>query len=304
MPAARPPLTGAGRAATIGAMTTSTASLSEYLDIRDGLVSFTGAGGKSAAIDLLAGRASTLPPKGARVLVTSSGMTQDPRFRAGSARRFSGRVLLESRWAIWDAEGPADRAELLAQLESRIALGDPVFLASAENHESRRLRGVPASALAALRALCDLILVECGSARGLPLPAAGPDGAAAPGSDCIVAVVGLEALGRPSGPAVTPDPSRFRKLTGCAPGDTIEPRHIAALAASPEGLFRGRDSKCRAILALNKADLLAAPQAPGAAVPDLAALGRIVLEISSALPPGIEVIACSFAQDRIYAVGR
>lgn len=269
-----------------------TARVSDWLDLRSGLVSFTGAGGKSAAIDLVAGRAMAASGGRARVLVTSTGMVRDPRFAGGAARRFAGRVLLEPRWAIRDALGDAERGELIAQLESRIAMGDPVFLASAENRESRRLRGVPASALADLRASCDLLLVECGAARGLPLPAAGTDGAAAPGSDCIVGVVGLDALGRPCGPETAPDAARLR-AAGCAPGDTIEPRQIAALAASPEGLFRGRPAGCRAVLALNKADLL-----PEAEIPAL------LREISAALPPDIEVIACSFALDLIYARAR
>ncbi len=264
--------------------------LSEYLEIDRGLISFTGAGGKSAAMDLVAGRAMAASGGRARVLATASGMTRDPRFAPGAARRFAGRVLLEPRWAIWDAERPGDRAELIAQLESRIAMGDPVFLASAENHESRRLRGVPASALADLRALCDLVLVECGSARGLPLAAPAPDGGVAPGSDLAVGVVGLDALGRPCGPGISPDAARLQAITGCAPGAPILPAHIAALAVSPDGLFRGRPAGRRAILALNKADLLPETEIPG-----------LVRVISAALPPDIEVIACSFAMDLIFA---
>ena len=103
--------------------------------------------------------------------------------------------------------------------------------------------------------------MEADGSRRLPVKAPAPhEPALPPGPLLVVGVIGLGCLGRPMDGATVHRPELFARITGCAPGEAIGWAHLAALAAHPEGLFKGAPGP-RALL-LNQADL-GGPPPPG-----------------------------------------
>ena len=75
-------------------------------------------------------------------------------------------------------------------------------------------------------------------------------------TDLVLGLVGLDCLGKPMDETTVHRSELFAAVTGCRPGETIRPDHIAALARSGEGLFKGTPHGALRVLVLNKADLL------------------------------------------------
>lgn len=102
----------------------------------------------------------------------------------------------------------------------------------------------------------DCLIVEADGAAGRPLKAPADHEPVIPSSaTVVVAVMGLEAVGRPltGGSAFRMD--RIRSVTGLEPGDTITPEAIVPLFLSGSGLFRGCPDGARRVVLLNKADI-------------------------------------------------
>jgi probable selenium-dependent hydroxylase accessory protein YqeC len=86
----------------------------------------------------------------------------------------------------------------------------------------------------------DYLLVEADGAAGHPVKAPGPHEPVIAGSATgVVAMMGLEAMGRPMGPETVFRLDEFRKLTGIEPGQRLTPAALVSLFLHPEGLFRG-----------------------------------------------------------------
>jgi len=238
------------------------------------VVAFVGAGGKTSALFALAAEAIREDAGGAprasghpRVIVTTTTRIADPRLEAG---RPPLKVILAPELAA--AEPPRGGAAALAEairggarnggLSRAEAQGDAVVVvasgeipADPESGAPAKLAGIRPPRCAELAALCDLLLVEADGSRGRPVKAPGEGEPAVPTlCDIIVGVVGLDCLGESLGEAIAHRPGIFGPLAGCAPGEAIRPRHVAALIRAPGGLFKGAPTAARKILLLNKAD--------------------------------------------------
>lgn len=209
------------------------------------IVAFVGAGGKTSAALALA---DALSASGARALFTSTTKLRDPERAAPEERSIAGRLYIEP-----DPASP----EGIATIERAKRDGYPLTLAADRLAESGKLQGYPPRAVEALAHGFDWTIVEADGARGLPIKAPRPGEPLVPDScGAVVAVIGLDCLGRALDGSLCLDVDSFSKASGCRRGERIGPRHIAALAASTHGCFSGCPSGARKILLLNKLDAM------------------------------------------------
>ncbi len=124
-----------------------------------------------------------------------------------------------------------------------------------KRHQRMKLKGFGSEEIEALRRSEGVLLVEADGSRGLPIKAPGPEEPVIPsGTDIVLGVVGLDALGSPVDEDHVFRPGRFAELTGLATGAPIDAAAVARLAAHPEGLFRGVSDCARRYIVLNKCD--------------------------------------------------
>ena len=104
----------------------------------------------------------------------------------------------------------------------------------------------------------DYLIIEADGAAGRPVKAPAAHEPVIPSSTTmVIAVIGLEAMGRPLDPEIVFRPGLFREITGLEDGETITPAALARVFQSPNGLFKGTPDAARRIAFLNKLDLLA-----------------------------------------------
>ena len=198
-----------------------------------GVVALVGAGGKTSALFRLAREAAD---RGRTVLATTTTHMLDPRLEGRDVR-----VRLQPGLEFPGPDDPEPAVPGVTFLASRAV-------------EAGKVKGVHPSRIPGLRARWDLVLVEADGSRRLPVKAPGPYEPALPdGPALVLGVIGLGCLGRPMDAATVHRPGIFARITGCAPGEPIGWTHLAALAAHPEGIFKGA-AGARALL-LNQADL-------------------------------------------------
>ena len=227
----------------------------------EGLVAFVGAGGKTS---LLLHLARELEAEGRAVLVTTTTHLADPGAEGASAALIVFRRDLEHPAGPEEPAGPEPRPGVTL-LVTRLA------------DEPGKLKGIHPSRVAALKRTWGLVLVEADGSRRLPIKAPASFEPAVPeGTDLVVGVVGLDALGRPMDERTVHRPERFAAVTGCAAGAPIGWDHVVALARHPEGLFKGAPG--RRVALLNKADEAPYIPSPG----QLAALGADLVLLSGA----------------------
>jgi len=107
----------------------------------------------------------------------------------------------------------------------------------------------------------DYLIIEADGAAGRPVKAPAAHEPVIPSSTTmVIAVIGLEAMGRPLGPEIVFRPGLFREITGLKDGETITPAALARVFQSPNGLFKGTPDAARRIAFLNKLDLLASEE--------------------------------------------
>ncbi|MBW1722940.1 MAG: putative selenium-dependent hydroxylase accessory protein YqeC [Deltaproteobacteria bacterium] len=201
-------------------------------------LALVGAGGKTS---LLFGLARELSRKGGRVLVTC---TTKMRY---SEARMARRVLFTREDASWRT-----------RLEESLRETGPVFLAETLL-ETGKVQGISPLLAEELYAsgIADYLLVEADGAAGHPLKAPADHEPVIPGGvSAVIALMGLEALGRPFSPETVFRAARFRDITGCEPDRPLTPRILARVVNHPFGLFKGAAASARKIVFLNKVDLL------------------------------------------------
>ena len=124
--------------------------------------------------------------------------------------------------------------------------------------------GPPAEALA----VADLVLVEADGARLHPLKApADHEPVIPPEADAVVALAGLDCIGRPIG-AICHRPERVCALLGVGMDHVLTPADAAAVLAHPQGGRKGVGGSMAFRVLLNKAD-----------TPERAAWGREIQDI-------------------------
>lgn len=201
-------------------------------------MSFVGAGGKTS---LLLHFARELEAGGRPVLVTTTTHLADPTEDAGVP---FARTLLRP-----DLEQPVT-GDSAAGPET---LPGVTLLVARAADEPGKLKGIHPSRVAGLRERWDLVLVEADGSKRRPIKAPADHEPVVPeGTDLVVGVVGLDALGEPMDERTVHRPERFAAVTGCAAGAPIGWDHVVALARHPEGLFKG--ARGRRVVLLNKAD--------------------------------------------------
>jgi probable selenium-dependent hydroxylase accessory protein YqeC len=224
----------------------------------EGVVSFVGAGGKTS---LLLHLARELESQGRPVLVTTTTHLADPGEEGGTFARIVFRGEMEH--AV--APGPAAGPEPLAGV---------TLLVSRRADEPGKLKGVDPSQVRGLRKAWPLVLVEADGSKRRPIKAPADHEPVVPeGTDLVVGVVGLDAIGKPMDERTVHRPALFSAVTGCAAGSPIGWDHVVALVRHPQGLFKG--ARGRRVVLLNKADeslLLPSPAEAAALGADLVLL--------------------------------
>ncbi len=192
-----------------------------------GLVSIVGGGGKSGILFALG---AGLP---GRVLATTT------------TRIFAEQVHEAPAWSTRDD----------ADFEARLAAGESPLLV-VENIPGERARGVAPDVPSRLLARPDVdwVVVEADGSRMLPVKApADHEPVIPPETDWVLTVAGIDALSRPIS-EVAHRPERVAAVTGCAPQETLTPRSLAGLLASPAGGAKSVPPRARLRIVLNKVE--------------------------------------------------
>lgn len=107
----------------------------------------------------------------------------------------------------------------------------------------------------------DYLIIEADGAAGRPVKApAAHEPVIPPSTTMVIAVIGLEAMGKPLNPDIVFRPGPFREITSLEDGETITPAALARVFQSPNGLFKGAPDTARRIAFLNKLDLLSSEE--------------------------------------------
>jgi probable selenium-dependent hydroxylase accessory protein YqeC len=98
------------------------------------------------------------------------------------------------------------------------------------------------------------VLVEADGAARKPFKAPNDDEPVIPrATTLVVAVVGIDALGRPVSEAAH-RPERVTALTGLGPADVLDARSIARVMLAERGVMKGAPAGARTVVLVNKAD--------------------------------------------------
>ena len=197
----------------------------DALAVPRGITSIVGGGGKTT---LLLRLARELRGTGARVVVTTSTHIFPP----------EGIPTL--------TDGTLAEVSALLKQEGLVCLGTPA--------EKGKLNA-PKFAFAELAKIADYILVEADGAKGLPLKAPAEHEPVIPTeTSLVVAVAGLDGLGKPIGETVF-RPMLYAALLGTDEQHMLVPADLARVLTHPLGQRKGLLPGMRFCIVLNKADL-------------------------------------------------
>jgi probable selenium-dependent hydroxylase accessory protein YqeC len=124
--------------------------------------------------------------------------------------------------------------------------------------ESGKLEGIgPALAEKLYHdSVVDYLILEADGAAGLPVKApASHEPVIPPSVTLVVAMVGLEAVGKDLEPEFVFRLERFKEVTGLVKGEKINSKALGKIFHSPKGLFKGTPVSARRVAFLNKLDL-------------------------------------------------
>ncbi len=193
------------------------------LAIRTGVTALVGGGGKTSAMLRLAGELS-----------------------------LHGSVIVTTTTHIWPPESmpvllAPDEADVRAALCAlpAVCVGSPA--------EDGKLKA-PALDMETLRALADYVLVEADGAKGRPLKAPAAHEPVIPAcTGCVIAVAGLDGIGRPIFENVF-RPELYAALLDAGMEHVVTPEDVARVLCSGEGQLKGVRTDMRFCVLLNKAD--------------------------------------------------
>ena len=200
------------------------------------VVSLVGAGGKTSALCRLA---RELAAAGHRVIVATTTA-----------------MLLRELAAVGPLVMAASDEVLVAELSEALERGRVAGAARAPGTDGKVV-GLPLATIDRLWADCpvDYVLVEADGSRGLPLKAFGPHEPQVPGAtSTIVAVAGLDAIGRPLSAEHVHRADALAAILGVPLGATVTPwMFVNALREKVRQLRQGWPAS-RIVALLNKAD--------------------------------------------------
>lgn len=199
-------------------------------------------------------------------LVGAGGKTSLLLALAGELQGAGKSVLASTTTKMWHQEASQVRSvHFLGSTASwredlQKALGEEGLVFLAERIlDSGKVQGVGPETLDALFTEKDLdyLVVEADGSAGHPVKApAGHEPVIPRSATGVVALMGLEALGRPLGPETVFRPEVLQRVTGIRPGEVLSPLSLARLFLDPDGPFKGTPGGARRVVFLNKRDLL------------------------------------------------
>ncbi|MDA0999451.1 MAG: selenium cofactor biosynthesis protein YqeC [bacterium] len=217
--------------------------LRETLGLRPGqILAAVGGGGKTRLLEQLAAecRAAGWAP----VLLTTTTKMFAPENGAP--------LLLGEAGLLSETVGGMNEAAI-ALARARVG---PAPVPGAPGQTRMKLDGFEAGEIESFRREAGMVLVEGDGARGLPIKAPGPgEPVVPPGTDVVLGVIGLDAVGTPIDEAHAFRPALLAAVAGQPPGSPITAETLGRLAAHPAGLFKGAPPQARRILIINKSDL-------------------------------------------------
>jgi probable selenium-dependent hydroxylase accessory protein YqeC len=216
-----------------------TNSLAEALaiDAREH-IALVGAGGKTTLMFALA---SELRQKGKHLITSTT--TKVWHEQASQARS----VILVGADCHWEEK-----------LKTRLAAAGHVFLGTSLL-ESGKVEGIDPSLADRLfqQMEVDYLLVEADGSAGRPVKAPALHEPVIPDSvTVLVALLGLEAIGRKLGPEIAFRHDLVAGITGLREGEDLSVRALSRLLVDPVGLFKGSPASAKRVAFLNKLDLL------------------------------------------------
>lgn len=176
-----------------------------------------------------------------------------------------------------------------------------VSAAAAYLPQTDKLKGFPPEAIHTFEdsGLFDWVVVEADGAARKALKAPAVHEPVIPeNTSIVVALAGLEVLGRPLGEEMVFRSELAGKLMQLSPGETITVPALARLLAHPSGAFKGAPPQARRFIFLNKAD-----------TPELEEKGAAVaLHLNGASPSVAEAVMVGQLQEginvhRVYVGG-
>jgi probable selenium-dependent hydroxylase accessory protein YqeC len=212
-------------------------SLLEALALdRRGVVSFSGAGGKTSLMFRLA---RELSKAGGPVLTTTTTKIRMPTPEQSPGVIFS-----------------VSSKELLSKARNIFQIHRH-FSAGAQIGSNKKVLGFPPDFVDKLwySGMFRWILVEADGAAGRSIKVPGPDEPVIPAcSNIVIGVVGLDAIGKPLDNRSVFRPRLFSTITGLVMGEPLTESVVAAAILHKEGIMKGAPPHADRLLFLNKAD--------------------------------------------------
>ena len=202
-----------------------------------GVISLVGGGGKTT---LMFGLARELAAAGESILTTTTTKIFRP-------------MAEESRQVVV-AE---DFSTLQAKLQDLAAREPHVTAAGGELAVQGKLLGLQPSEIDALQAsgLFRWIVVEADGARHCPLKAPAEHEPVIPAcSRWVIAVVGLDALGKPLDDEYVFRSQEYSRLTGVPAGAPVTEESVARALSAPRGILQGAPAESRRLVFINKTE--------------------------------------------------
>ncbi len=240
-------------------------------------IAIVGGGGKSALMFALA---NALSRAGARVATTTTTKVWL------AQARLAPHVIFRHNHPLWRE----DLGRGLSESKSVFVAERPL--------ENGKAQGIDAAVCDDLftSGAADYIIAEADGAAGRPIKAHAPHEPVIPqSSTVVVAMAGLDCLGRPANSLTVFRLDFFLRMSGLREGQTLTPESISRLFKGVAGLFRGSPPEARLVVFLNKLDHLMGDQ-------EAISLGRRILKTS--FLPLDRVICGSLREQRYRILGR
>jgi probable selenium-dependent hydroxylase accessory protein YqeC len=239
-------------------------------------VAIVGGGGKTA---LMIALADALSRAGARVVTTTTTkvwLTQ---------ARLAPRLIFRHNHPLWRE----DLGRGLSESKSVFVAEQPL--------ESGKAEGIDPAVCDELftSGAADYLIAEADGAAGHPVKAHAPHEPVIPqSSTVVVAMAGLDCLGRPANSLTVFRLDFFLRMTGLREGQTLVPESVSRLFKGAAGLFRGSPPEAKLEVFLNKLDHLMSDQ-------EAISLGRRILK-TSFLP--LDRVICGSLREQRYRILR
>ena len=151
----------------------------------------------------------------------------------------------------------ADNDPHLTELSALLSEFKHVTVGRSIDPSSTKMLGLPVEKITALSGCAHWVLVEADGAAGRPVKAPAEwEPVIPPCSDLVIAVVGLDCLGRPAEEKTAFRLEKFLDLTGLRRGDLITPESIGRLLTHDEGGLKRVAPGMDVVPFLNKLDVL------------------------------------------------